>query len=103
MMSPVSPVWRRKPNLWAFWVLLLVLPLLLKSTRVDPVQQCSWHVVLSQFETVGSHFEKDRFMNQEPQDTVSQVFSKLVDSPVDPQEVRELGSRVSKGSWVSQY
>lgn len=42
-------------------------------------------------------------MDQEPMDTVTEVFQKLVDSPIDPREVRELESRVSKGSSVSKY
>ncbi|XP_051018011.1 cation channel sperm-associated auxiliary subunit gamma [Acomys russatus] len=85
-MSPVSPVWPRKPNLWAFWVLLLVLPRSLDSVRVDPIQQCNWLAVLSKFETVGTHFYKDRFIDHEPIDLQTEVFEKLGDSPIDPKE-----------------
>nr|BAC31237.1 unnamed protein product [Mus musculus] len=49
-MSPVSPVWPRKPNLWAFWVLRLVLLLSLKSWAEDTLQHCTWLLVLNKFE-----------------------------------------------------
>ncbi|CAO2626117.1 Cation channel sperm-associated auxiliary subunit gamma 2 [Lemmus lemmus] len=50
-MSSVSPVWPRKPKLWAFCVLLLVLLLSWKSrASVDRFQQCHWLVVLNNFE-----------------------------------------------------
>lgn len=57
------------------------------------MQQCRWLVVLNKFEKVGSLPSKDRFLEQEPTDTVAEVFEKLVDSPVDPREVRELESK----------
>ncbi|XP_040590399.1 cation channel sperm-associated protein subunit gamma isoform X3 [Mesocricetus auratus] len=85
-MSPVSPVWSRKPNQWAFWELLLVLLLSWKSWAVYHLQQCRWLVALNKFERVGSLLSKDWFLEQEPTDTVAEVFEKLVDSPVDPRE-----------------
>lgn len=72
------------------------------SWAVDHYQRCSWLVALNKFEKVGSHFSKDRFLDQEPMDTVAEVFEKLVDSPVDPQEVRGQGSRVSNEPWVGK-
>nr|BAB24789.1 unnamed protein product [Mus musculus] len=85
-MSPVSPVWPRKPNLWAFWVLRLVLLLSLKSWAEDALQHCTWLLVLNKFEKVGLHLSKDRFQDHEPIDTVAKVFQKLTDSPIDPSE-----------------
>nr|BAC30276.1 unnamed protein product [Mus musculus] len=85
-MSPVSPVWPRKPNLWAFWVLRLVLLLSLKSWAEDTLQHCTWLLVLNKFEKVGLHLSKDRFQDHEPIDTVAKVFQKLTDSPIDPSE-----------------
>ncbi|XP_052567770.1 cation channel sperm-associated auxiliary subunit gamma isoform X7 [Peromyscus californicus insignis] len=86
VMCPVSPVWPRKPNLWAFWVPLLVLLLSWKSWAEKHFQNCRWLVVLNKFERVGALLSKDRFMDQEPMDTVTEVFQKLVDSPIDPRE-----------------
>lgn len=86
-MSPVSPVWPRKPNLWAFWVLRLVLLLSLKSWAEDTLQHCTWLLVLNKFEKVGLHLSKDRFQDHEPIDTVAKVFQKLTDSPIDPSEL----------------
>lgn len=88
-MSPVSPVWPRKPNLWAFWVLRLVLLLSLKSWAEDTLQHCTWLLVLNKFEKVGLHLSKDRFQDHEPIDTVAKVFQKLTDSPIDPSENSE--------------
>ncbi|XP_076787114.1 cation channel sperm-associated auxiliary subunit gamma isoform X3 [Arvicanthis niloticus] len=86
-MSPVSPVWPRKPNLWVFWVLRLVLLLSLKTWAMEDVlQHCTWRLVLNKFSKVGLHLSKDRFHDQEPIDAVSEVFHKLTDSPVDPEE-----------------
>lgn len=102
-MSPVSPVWPRKPKLWAFCVLLLVLLLPWKSWAVEHFQHCHWLVVLNNFDKVGSLPTKARFLDQEPIDTVTELFQKLADLPIDPQEVRELGSRISEGSWASKY
>ncbi|XP_035305318.1 cation channel sperm-associated protein subunit gamma isoform X6 [Cricetulus griseus] len=92
-MSPVSPVWSRRPSVWACWGLLLVLLLSWKSWAVYHLQQCRWLVVLNKFEKVGSLPSKDRFLEQEPTDTVAEVFEKLVDSPVDPREDDEELSR----------
>lgn len=89
-MLPVSPVLPRKSQLWAFWALLLVAWLSLTPWAVDHHHRCSWLVVLNKFERVGSHFSQDRFLDQEPMDTVAKVFEKLSDSPVDTQE-RYLG------------
>ncbi|KAL1769375.1 cation channel sperm-associated protein subunit gamma isoform X3 [Sigmodon hispidus] len=84
-MSAVSPVWPRQPTLWILWVLLLVL--LLSWATVASFQQCHWLVVLNKFEKVGSPISKKvRFLDQEPMDTVGEVFKKLVDSPIDPRE-----------------
>ncbi|XP_038195241.1 cation channel sperm-associated protein subunit gamma isoform X4 [Arvicola amphibius] len=80
-MSPVSPVWPRKPKLC---VLLLLLSW--KSWAVGHFQQCHWLVVLNNFEKVGSVPTKARFLDQEPIDTVTEVFQNLVDLPIDPRE-----------------
>jgi hypothetical protein len=48
------------------------------------------------------HLSKDRFQDHEPIDTVAKVFQKLTDSPIDPSEVREVRSRVSKRFGVSK-
>lgn len=85
-MSPVSPVWPRKPKLWAFCVLLLVLLLSWKSWAVEQFQHCHWLVVLNNFDKVGSLPTKARFLDQEPIDTVTEVFQNLADLPIDPQE-----------------
>ncbi|XP_055450730.1 cation channel sperm-associated auxiliary subunit gamma isoform X2 [Psammomys obesus] len=84
-MLPVSPVLPRKPQLWAFWALLLVARLSPTPWALDH-HRCSWLAVLNKFERVGSHFSQDRFLDQEPMDTVAKVFEKLSDSPVDTQE-----------------
>jgi hypothetical protein len=55
---------------------------------------CTWKVVLNRFHSVGLTNSTDRFLDQEPQDTVDGVFNMLVDSPVDPKEVRGPGSNV---------
>ncbi|KAM7339974.1 hypothetical protein ACRRTK_000589 [Alexandromys fortis] len=85
-MSPVSPVWPRKPKLWAFCVLLLVLLLPWKSWAVEHFQHCHWLVVLNNFDKVGSLPTKARFLDQEPIDTVTELFQNLADLPIDPQE-----------------
>ncbi|XP_052055764.1 cation channel sperm-associated auxiliary subunit gamma [Apodemus sylvaticus] len=87
-MSPVSLVWMRKPNLWAFWVLRLVLLLLLllKSWAADDLRRCTWLAVLNKFEKIGSHLSRDRFVDHEPIDTVTEVFRKLTDSPIEQSE-----------------
>lgn len=95
-MSPVSPVWPRKPKLWTFCVLLLVLLLSWKSWAVVDYQDCHWLVVLNNFEKVGSLPTKARFMDQEPIDTVTEVFQNLVDLPIDPREVRNWGQEYQR-------
>lgn len=99
-MSPVSPAWPRKPNLWAFWVLRLVLLLSLKLWAEGKL--CTWLLVLNKFEKVGLHLSKDRFQDHEPIDTVAKMFQKLTDSPVEPSEVRKVRSRVSNRLGVSK-
>ena len=101
-MSPVSPVWPRKPNLWEICVLWLVLLLSLKSWAQDGSVRCTWIAVLNKFERVGSHLSRDRYQDHEPIDTVTEVFRKLTDSPIDPSEVRGGRSRLSKRFGVSK-
>lgn len=55
---------------------------------IEDNQECTWQVVLNKFDMVGKSQESDRFFNQEPLDTVDSLFGLLVDSPIDPDEVR---------------
>uniref|UniRef100_A0A8C5KYQ1 Cation channel sperm-associated protein subunit gamma n=1 Tax=Jaculus jaculus TaxID=51337 RepID=A0A8C5KYQ1_JACJA len=86
VMSPASPVWQRVRVLWVLWALLTMLLEPWKTWATDSYNQCSWQVVLNKFETVGENDMNDRFVDQEPVDTVANVFSMLVDSPIDVRE-----------------
>ncbi|XP_008591994.1 PREDICTED: LOW QUALITY PROTEIN: cation channel sperm-associated protein subunit gamma [Galeopterus variegatus] len=88
VMSPAGPAWPRVRVLWALWALLAVLLAPWRLWAVDDVQECTWQVVLNKFETIGNNSASDRFFDQEPQDTVGNVFNMLVDAPIDPGEVR---------------
>ncbi|XP_062965956.1 cation channel sperm-associated auxiliary subunit gamma [Cynocephalus volans] len=90
VMSPAGPAWLRVRVLWALWALLAVLLAPWRLWAVEDVQECTWQVVLNKFETIGKNGASDRFFDQEPQDTVGNVFSMLVDAPIDPGE-RYLG------------
>ncbi|XP_039710929.1 cation channel sperm-associated auxiliary subunit gamma isoform X2 [Pteropus medius] len=85
-MSPVGPAWPRLRILWVLWALLAVL---LSSWRLwanEDNQECTWQVVLNKFETVGKNDGSDRFFDQEPLETVDNLFGLLVDAPIDPDE-----------------
>uniref|UniRef100_A0A8C9P984 Cation channel sperm associated auxiliary subunit gamma n=1 Tax=Spermophilus dauricus TaxID=99837 RepID=A0A8C9P984_SPEDA len=90
-MSPASPVWLRVRVLWVLWALLAVLlgPWRLWAVIYD-FHECTWHVVLNEFQRVGENLESDQFVHQEPVDTVRGVFNMLVDSPINQRE-RYLG------------
>lgn len=99
-MSPVGPAW---PRLRILWVLRALLAVLLSSWRLwanEDNQECTWQVVLNEFETVGKNDASDRFFDQEPLDTVDNLFGFLVDAPIDPDEVRGLGSGEWERSWT---
>uniref|UniRef100_A0A8C3VRC4 Cation channel sperm associated auxiliary subunit gamma n=1 Tax=Catagonus wagneri TaxID=51154 RepID=A0A8C3VRC4_9CETA len=89
-MPPAGPAWPRFRVLRALWALLVVLLAPWRLWAIKDTLECTWQVVLNNFETVGKNHASDRFFNQEPLDTVDEVFSLLVDSPIDPDE-RYLG------------
>uniref|UniRef100_A0A4X1T6X3 Cation channel sperm associated auxiliary subunit gamma n=1 Tax=Sus scrofa TaxID=9823 RepID=A0A4X1T6X3_PIG len=89
-MSPAGPAWPRLRVLRALWALLVVLLAPWRLWAIKDTLECTWQVVLNNFETVGKNHASDRFFNQEPLDTVDEVFSLLVDAPIDPDE-RYLG------------
>lgn len=64
---------------------------------VEDNQECTWQIVLNKFETVGKNHGSDRFFEQEPLDTVDNLFGLLVDAPIDPEEVRGLGQVNGRG------
>ncbi|KAF6287656.1 cation channel sperm associated auxiliary subunit gamma [Rhinolophus ferrumequinum] len=85
-MTPAGPAWPRLRVLWALWSLLAVLLSPWRLGAVEDNQECTWQVVLNQFETVGKNHGSDRFFNQEPLDTVNSLLGLLVDSPIDLNE-----------------
>lgn len=85
-MNPAGPAWPRRRVLWVLWSLLEVLLSPWKLWAVENNQECTWHVVLNKFETVGKNYGSDRFFDQEPLDTVDSLFGLLVDAPIDPNE-----------------
>ncbi|XP_047384046.1 cation channel sperm-associated auxiliary subunit gamma isoform X1 [Sciurus carolinensis] len=86
-MSPASPVWLRVRLLRVLWALLAVLPWPWKLwALIHNFQECTWQVALNKFQRVGENLESDRFLHQEPVDTVRNVFNMLVDSPIDRRE-----------------
>uniref|UniRef100_A0A8D2DLK2 Cation channel sperm-associated protein subunit gamma n=1 Tax=Sciurus vulgaris TaxID=55149 RepID=A0A8D2DLK2_SCIVU len=90
-MSPASPVWLRVRVVRVLWALLAVLPWPWKLwALIHNFQECTWQVALNKFQRVGENLESDRFLHQEPVDTVRNVFNMLVDSPIDRRE-RYLG------------
>ncbi|XP_068385085.1 cation channel sperm-associated auxiliary subunit gamma isoform X3 [Eschrichtius robustus] len=91
-MSPAGPAWPRLRVLQALWALLVVLLAPWRLWAIKNTQECTWQVVLNNFETVGKKDASDRFVDQEPLYTVDKVFSLLVDAPIDPDEVRGLVS-----------
>lgn len=99
-MTPAGPAWPRLRVLWSLWSLLAVLLSPWRLGAVEDNQECTWQVVLNQFETIGKNNGSDRFFDQEPLNTVNSLFGLLVDSPIDPDEVRELGSGERKRSWT---
>ncbi|XP_061028547.1 cation channel sperm-associated auxiliary subunit gamma isoform X3 [Eubalaena glacialis] len=85
-MSPAGPEWPRLRVLQALWALLVVLLAPWRLWAIKNTQECTWQVVLNNFETVGKKDASDRFVDQEPLYTVDKVFSLLVDAPIDPDE-----------------
>uniref|UniRef100_A0A8C6ANZ8 Cation channel sperm associated auxiliary subunit gamma n=1 Tax=Monodon monoceros TaxID=40151 RepID=A0A8C6ANZ8_MONMO len=85
-MSPPGPAWPRLRVLQALWALLVVLLAPWRLWAIKNTQECTWQVVLNNFETVGKKDASDRFVDQEPLYTVDKVFSLLVDAPIDPDE-----------------
>lgn len=99
VMNPAGPSWPRLRALWALWPLTAVLLSPWRLWAVEDNQECTWQVVLNKFETVGQNHGSDRFFEQEPLDTVDSLFGLLVDAPLDPEEVRRLGSGEWERSW----
>ncbi|KAM9048351.1 cation channel sperm-associated auxiliary subunit gamma isoform 3-T3 [Megaptera novaeangliae] len=99
-MSPAGPAWPRLRVLQALWALLVVLVAPWRLWAIKNTQECTWQVVLNNFETVGKKDASDRFVDQEPLYTVDKVFSLLVDAPIDPDEVRGLVSGKRERSWT---
>ncbi|XP_057391053.1 cation channel sperm-associated auxiliary subunit gamma isoform X4 [Balaenoptera acutorostrata] len=99
-MSPAGPAWPRLRVLQALWALLVVLLAPWRLWAIKNTQECTWQVVLNNFETVGKKDASDRFVDQEPLYTVDKVFSLLVDAPIDPDEVRGLVSGKRERSWT---
>ncbi|XP_015425554.1 PREDICTED: cation channel sperm-associated protein subunit gamma [Myotis davidii] len=85
-MSPAGPSWPRLRALWVLWSLMAVLLSPWSLWAVEDNQECTWQVVLNKFETVGKNHGSDRFFEQELLDTVDNLFSLLVDAPIDPEE-----------------
>ncbi|KAF6076807.1 cation channel sperm associated auxiliary subunit gamma [Phyllostomus discolor] len=82
-MNPAGPAWTRLQVLWALCPLLAVL---LSPWSLWAAEECTWQVVLNKFETVGRNLGSDRFVDQEPLDTVDSLFGLLVDAPIDPDQ-----------------
>ncbi|XP_067576987.1 cation channel sperm-associated auxiliary subunit gamma isoform X1 [Pseudorca crassidens] len=99
-MSPAGPAWPRLRVLQTLWALLVVLLAPWRLWAIKNTQECTWQVVLNNFETVGKKDASDRFVDQEPLYTVDKVFSQLVDAPIDPDEVRGLVSGKRERSWT---
>ncbi|XP_060144877.1 cation channel sperm-associated auxiliary subunit gamma isoform X4 [Globicephala melas] len=89
-MSPAGPAWPRLRVLQTLWALLVVLLAPWRLWAIKNTQECTWQVVLNNFETVGKKDASDRFVDQEPLYTVDKVFSQLVDAPIDPDELFNL-------------
>ncbi|XP_027475435.2 cation channel sperm-associated protein subunit gamma isoform X12 [Zalophus californianus] len=85
-MYPAGPAWPKLRVLRALWALLAVLLASWRLWAIQDVQECTWQVVLNKFETVGKNGMSDRFFDQEPLETVDNVFSPLVDVPTDQGE-----------------
>ncbi|TEA42727.1 hypothetical protein DBR06_SOUSAS1610250 [Sousa chinensis] len=88
-MSPAGLAWPRLRVLQTLWALLVVLLAPWRLWAIKNTQECTWQVVLNNFETVGKKDASDRFVDQEPLYTVDKVFSQLVDAPIDPDESSE--------------
>ncbi|XP_014400181.1 PREDICTED: cation channel sperm-associated protein subunit gamma [Myotis brandtii] len=85
-MNPAGPSWPRLRVLWVLWSLMAVLLSPWRLWAVEDNQECTWQVVLNKFETIGKNHGSDRFFEQEPLDTVDNLFGLLVDAPIDPEE-----------------
>uniref|UniRef100_G1NWW6 Cation channel sperm associated auxiliary subunit gamma n=1 Tax=Myotis lucifugus TaxID=59463 RepID=G1NWW6_MYOLU len=86
VMNPAGPSWPRLRVLWVLWSLMAVLLSPWRLWAVEDNQECTWQVVLNKFETIGKNHGSDRFFEQEPLDTVDNLFGLLVDAPIDPEE-----------------
>ncbi|KAG8524417.1 Cation channel sperm-associated protein subunit gamma, partial [Galemys pyrenaicus] len=86
-MSPSGLVWPRLGVLRALWALLAVL---LAPWRlwagIEDIPECTWQVVLNEFEKVGTFSGSDRFFNQEPLKIVDSLFRLFVNAPLHPDE-----------------
>uniref|UniRef100_H0WP32 Cation channel sperm associated auxiliary subunit gamma n=1 Tax=Otolemur garnettii TaxID=30611 RepID=H0WP32_OTOGA len=83
-MSLVGPA--RVQVLRVLWALMVVLWTPWRLWAVQEIQDCTWEVVLNEFDRIGANGVSDRFFVQEPVDTVDQVIQMLVDSPIDQLE-----------------
>nr|XP_045379408.1 cation channel sperm-associated protein subunit gamma isoform X4 [Camelus bactrianus] len=80
----MSPAWPRLRVLRALRALLVVLLAPWRLWAIKDTQDCTWQVALNKFDAIGENHTSDRFFYQEPLDTVDEVFSLLVDAPIDP-------------------
>uniref|UniRef100_A0A8C9DQF1 Cation channel sperm associated auxiliary subunit gamma n=1 Tax=Prolemur simus TaxID=1328070 RepID=A0A8C9DQF1_PROSS len=85
-MSPAGPAWPRVRVLRALWTLMVALLAPWKLRAIEDIQECTWQVVLNEFNRIGENSASDRFFVQELVDTVGNVFRMLVDSAIDPDE-----------------
>nr|XP_015104008.1 cation channel sperm-associated protein subunit gamma isoform X2 [Vicugna pacos] len=80
----MSPAWPRLRVLRELRALLVVLLAPWRLWAIKDTQDCTWQVALNKFDAIGENHTSDRFFYQEPLDTVDEVFSLLVDAPIDP-------------------
>uniref|UniRef100_A0A2I2ZFJ0 Cation channel sperm associated auxiliary subunit gamma n=1 Tax=Gorilla gorilla gorilla TaxID=9595 RepID=A0A2I2ZFJ0_GORGO len=101
-MFPAGPPWPRVRVVQVLWALLAVFLASWRLWAIKDFQECTWQVVLNEFKRVGESGVSDSFFEQEPVDTVSSLFHMLVDSPIDPSEVRGPGSSYHKDTLPSE-
>ncbi|XP_039073664.1 cation channel sperm-associated protein subunit gamma isoform X1 [Hyaena hyaena] len=85
-MYAAGPAWRKLRVLRALWALLAVLLAPWRLWAKEDIQECTWQVVLVKFNTVGKDGTSDRFFDLEPLRPLDNVFSLLVDAPIDQNE-----------------
>ncbi|XP_012512434.1 PREDICTED: cation channel sperm-associated protein subunit gamma [Propithecus coquereli] len=85
-MSSAGPAWPRVRALRALWTLMVALSAPWRLWAIEDIQECTWHVVLNEFNRIGENSASDRFFVQDLVDTVGGVFRMLVDSAIDPDE-----------------